>query len=91
MEIGGEREREIERNGEMGREIERKRVNLTGAPYRWSIVRCVNYRGVVGCVSALDEDELVVLGDTGSHCHTVTVGTTHSGCWMPVEGLWYSN
>lgn len=24
------------------------------------------------------EAELPVLGDTGSHCHTVTVGTTHA-------------
>ncbi|KAH0553764.1 hypothetical protein KQX54_004076 [Cotesia glomerata] len=39
---------------------------------------CDNYRGGVACGSE-KEAELPVLGDTGSHCHTVTVGTTHSG------------
>lgn len=36
------------------------------------------------------EAELPVLGDTGSHCHTVTVGTTHSvvvGRWWLVDWL----
>lgn len=37
----------------------------------------VTYRGGVECGSG-KEAELPVLGDTGSHCHTVTVGTTHS-------------
>jgi len=37
----------------------------------------VIYRGGVECGSG-KEAELPVLGDTGSHCHTVTVGTTHS-------------
>jgi len=34
------------------------------------------------------EAELPVLGDTGSHCHTVTVGTTHSV--VVVGGRWWS-
>lgn len=43
----------------------------------------VIYRGGVECGSG-KEAELPVLGDTGSHCHTVTVGTTHS----VVVGRW---
>lgn len=37
----------------------------------------VIYRGGMECGSG-KEAELPVLGDTGSHCHTVTVGTTHA-------------
>jgi len=33
------------------------------------------------------EADLPVLGDTGSHCHTVTVGTTHSV--VVVGGRWW--
>lgn len=49
----------------------------------------VIYRGGVECGSG-KEAELPVLGDTGSHCHTVTVGTTHSvvvGRWWLVDWL----
>lgn len=37
----------------------------------------VTYRGGMECGSG-KEAELPVLGETGSHCHTVTVGTTHA-------------
>jgi len=44
------------------------------------------YRGGVECGNG-KEAELPVLGDTGSHCHTVTVGTTHSV--VVVGGRWW--
>ena len=54
--------------------------SLTVALNRWTTLPCLNYRGDAeyGCGK---EAELAVLGDTGSHWHTVTVGTTHSA-WM---------
>lgn len=44
------------------------------------------YRGGMECGSG-KEAELPVLGDTGSHCHTVTVGTTHA---VVVDRWWWS-
>ena len=67
--IGEERERE---RGEKARKCILPEARDGGA-------QCpvVIYRGGMECGSG-KEAELPVLGDTGSHCHTVTVGTTHA-------------
>ena len=74
----GRKKREREREIEI--EIERERARKCILPEaRDGGPQCpvVIYRGGMECGSG-KEAELPVLGDTGSHCHTVTVGTTHA-------------
>lgn len=56
--------------------VERRKVSYHLAGRSVDIASVI-YRGGVACGRA-KEAELALLGDTGSHCHTVTVGITHS-------------